>query len=304
MNQKKTSILFIFIILICTPVSLAQNNTVDLKLGRLNGTTDYTISGPADGGWKSELVFPLESKIITLNYENQLKDTIWGVKRFNFSIMNNLDKHNNGLMKDSDWLYSYDTNKVIYSETEADLNALSAQIEFIGSRHYTDNTTYSLLIGYKYNNFDYIIHDGIQYDYINDTQTTITGEALAYEVKYHLPYLGFQLETLQSSPLNWQFALNLAPYIKAQDVDDHILRYKKSTGTADGSAIILNSSINYDLTPDLSFLISGEYSTINTTGEQKQYFYAGPQEGTKISDIQHTINLESYTISAAIEYLF
>ena len=293
--------------LFMSPLASAQERKggIQFQFGKLNGETDYTIYGEADGGWKSELIFPLDTKFITTKYIHSLKTTTLGIKNINLSVMKNLDQENNGIMKDSDWIYSQSENKIIYSESTADLDLWSGNLELLSpSKDYNQNMSYHLKLGYKYNNYDYNVHDVVQYNYFNNTKSERSGKVLAYEVQYHIPYLGVKVKNSTQQKLNWQIDLNLAPYVEAEDVDDHILRYKESTGETDGSAIIINGALNYNINSNLIFSLSGTYNKIDTEGYQEQYWYDGDYKGEKIKNIDHTIDLESYKIATSIKYLF
>ena len=99
-------VLLLFIFLCITSVTTAQANTNELnfEVGKLDGETLYTISGSDSGGWKSKLLFPLTTKLITINYGTKFEQLQWGLTEINFSLSKNLDNKNNGLMKDSDWI--------------------------------------------------------------------------------------------------------------------------------------------------------------------------------------------------------
>lgn len=303
----KQIVLLVLITLFTTSVAAAEETTnkISFSVGKLDGKTLYTISGSDSGGWKSKLVFPLETKFTTIYYSTKFEKVQWGVQRINCSIGQNLDNKNNGLMKDSDWIYAWSSDKVIYSETKADLEALQGKLEFVGpSYYYNQQLSYQFQSGYQYKNFAYNVHDGIQYNYDSGTQTEITGKALEYDVRYHIPYLGVKFKNHNHKTVNWQVNLDLAPYVKAKDIDDHILRYKESIGETTGAAIMVTSSLSYNIKSNVIFSLSGAYSKIETTGYQDQYWYDGPDQGQEINNIAHTIDLESYTIKTTINYLF
>ena len=299
----KKIIILIFILILSTTKVTAQSN-LDLEVGQLDGTTRYIISTLEDGGIKSELIFPLKTKIVSLKYGQELPNTILGVKKINLSLMKNINTNNNGLMKDSDWFYAWGFKKDIYSETKADLKALGYKIEFNSPQYTTENINYSFNSGYKYNNFDYNVHDGIQYNYATDEEVQFSGKVLEYEVKYHIPYFGVEFSNHEAQTLNWNLNFNLAPYIKAEDIDDHILRYKKSTGSAEGSGYFLDGSLTYNLSSNLSILLTVEYNKFNTDGHQDQYFYGGKDKGQKNNNIDQEINLKSHKISTKLNYYF
>ena len=90
--------------------ALAGDLTVSPKLA--TGHTSYVIQGEQSGGFKSELVFPIEVSGIEFDYFLKL-DKKW-VSALNFKISRNLTEEA-GKFKDSDWLYSYGDKKIIYS---------------------------------------------------------------------------------------------------------------------------------------------------------------------------------------------
>ena len=306
--MTKKIIILGLVFLFISPLVSAQESESNLNLewGKLDGETSYTISGPQQGGFKSELVFPLETKFIRLNYGQKLSSTPLGINKINLSFMKNLDTENNGTMEDSDWLYNWhEQKKAIYSETKADLEAESGKVEFLGREHYyNENINYYFKSGYRYRNFDYNVHDGIQYNYKYDIEQKIKGKVLEYEVEYHIPYLGVKFRNRKKNKINWESSLDIAPYVKAEDIDDHILRYKKSTGETEGGALMFNSSLEYNLKPNFILSVAGSYTKIATDGHQDQYFYDGKYEGDENKNIDQTIDLESYKVSVSLNYLF
>jgi hypothetical protein len=95
-------------------------------------------------------------------------------------------------------------------------------------------------------------------------------------------YVGVSAD-LKKYSLNGDFTsavrIGFAPEVAAKDRDDHILRSKLSTGSANGMAYFLSADFAWTFSDGLRFGVGGEYINISTDGTQYQYFYAGPYAG-------------------------
>ncbi len=296
-----------FITVICiifvinSPVSAAE---VSIGTADLDGHSQYIIQGDQSGGFKSELIFPLEQGIYRLDYSLNLRNSL--LKSIEFTMLKSRDSYAySGKFLDSDWLYSrYEEGKDIYSESDAYLDFRSFDTEVTFKEFYQNSiikTNFSL--GYLDQSFDFIVKDLFQYNYYNNTTTEIAGEVLAYRVDYNLPYLGLQLNSIDSKAGKWDytFKFRYSPFLKAEDFDDHILRDKLSYIDAEGSAYLLGAEFNYQISKSLNFLLAYDYAKFEASGTQIQTNY---YDTILFEDIDAEIESEQKSITLALSYLF
>jgi len=70
-----------------------------------------------------------------------------------------------------------------------------------------------------------------------------------------------------------------SPWAPAEDLNDHILRSKLSTGMATGEAHLANPSAHWDILDSDFFQLTDGYMKIRTKGIQRYYYYGRPFAG-------------------------
>jgi len=280
-----------------------------LKIGHINGDTVYEIRGPEEGGWKSRLKFPMNNYLmggkVSLNYN----DEGWGDYFLNLGGWISLTK-TAGKMEDSDWLYAYSASKTIYSESDAgmDVKIFDGNILFNFLKDPYSEEKQSLIlgarIGYKYQKFDYDISNTTQIDYIDYSYIFVRGKTLDYEVEYKIPYLGLNGLYSFDNAFKADIEINYSPWVKAEDKDDHLLRDKLSKGNCEGSLFMVGGNLSWEFKKNWTWEIGVNYTTINTQGKQRQYFYDGPYEGLASGNIDDKINSNQLCVNTFIKYCF
>lgn len=223
----------------------------------------------------SELRFPIEVFMFYANLNLTFIDRI----TIHFNVRKNI--HNRaGIMKDTDWV-PYPGVKTIYSESTARLNAIFTEAD-LSVRLFTVSF-FSLVLGAGFS------HQYFYYWCSDTTQTSIYSGAPPYigspsyiripckVITYDLRYY---LATIQITPvftfkerLEIALAIRFSPYLRARDIDDHILRGKKSEGDSTGAAFMPFLRIRY-LFPGRIFLAAQlDYLMLNTKGTQTQSYY-------------------------------
>ncbi len=262
--------------------SYAEGPKPDLTLGigRLSGHTTYQIGGTVDtpsGSYKyhfpiSELEFPLDVYILSVGGSIEFAEK-WKVS---VGLKKNITS-DAGKMKDSDWGVPFEDppgsgswwwygpdSLDVYSESDADLDALIIDINFRG-RFRFGKSNWSLIagLGYIHQDFDYECRlikqwspSGLSgYDY------TGTGAvALTYEVTYSIPYMEIGTQFKIKDKLSVEARLGYSPFVNVEDEDHHLLRSKVNKGDCDGHAILFSLEGRYDF-PSPSFLLTGSQPT-------------------------------------------
>jgi outer membrane protease len=244
-------------------------------VGYFNGCTNYEIG--FDGG-RSELEFPLKSigvaglKVVTV---------IPKIRLFldNSGYISTRDR--SGTMTDTDW----DATETIISDTDskAFLNLLiwDSSLGYAFWRTLSLdldwNIALSLLGGYRYENFKYMIYD------VNVSDTTLAeGPVLEYVVRYSVPYFGLKVNLSQQAA-DWGLSTKLcfSPFVQAKDFDDHLLRGKRAFGEGRGWAAMAGLNLFYNLNDFWTLQGGIDYARIRTSGEQVQIWYL--DEGSTVA---------------------
>lgn len=288
-----------------------------LGLGMLSGDTTYQIGGTFDtpsGGGEihfplSELEFPLDVYMASVKGSMEFAEK-WKVSA---SVKKNITS-DAGKMKDSDWgvffedppgsgTWWYDPNSLdIYSESDAELDALITDINLRYRFYEKSNWSFIAGLGYLRQNFDYecsLIEQwspsGLSgYDY------TGTGEVgLTYEVTYNIPYMQIGTQFKIKDKFRLEASLGYSPIVNVEDEDHHLLRSKVSKGDCDGDAFLLSLEGRYDFLKHWFLTLQLDYMTIDTDGKQKQYSY-----GEWTATIDQEIESEQIFAALAVGYAF
>lgn len=226
-------------------------------------------------------------------------------------------------MEDRDWVEGimYSSTK---SDADADIGIIDTNLSYnIWQKNncWGDSSTKNqtgeidLLLGYKYENFDYEI-SGVEDEFTGET--VYVGETvLKYKVEYFMPYLGFRTGYSAELPetkklifldtYGLDFELRFSPYLKAKDRDDHVLRNKLSTGETDGCGCMVGINSFLTTKNNWSFRLGLDFTHIGTDGFQDQYWYGNDGAtpvGTRIEDIDLKITSDQYLWWGDVTYKF
>lgn len=271
--------LYIFIIIVFAILSL--NTAVcagdfSLQTGSITGDTTYVISGPQSGGFKSELIFPIEQQLAEISYKLPLNR--YRIAELDFSLSKNIEAES-GTFIDSDWLYSYSSEKAIYSESDAYLDFYKAElkVDFLPFYKFKGSESFlSLSGGYQKQDFDFDIQNVEQINYLNGSKTIVDGQVLTYQIEYTFPYLAFNWKRPAGKRgLNYSFSFGFSPFLKAEDRDDHVLRDKLSYIEAQGRALLAEADLNYSFNSNFSLFAVWSYLSMEAEGTQVQKNYSG-----------------------------
>jgi outer membrane protease len=300
----------------------AEGPKVDLTLGigMLTGDTTYQIGGtvvtPSGSGELhfpiSELEFPLDVYMISVEGSIEFAEK-WKVSA---GVKKNITG-NAGKMKDSDWGVPfedppgsgtwrwYGPNSLdIYSESDADLDALIMDINLWYRFYEKSSWSFIAGLGYIRQNFDYecsLIEQwspsGLSgYDY------TGTGEVgLTYEVTYNIPYMQIGTQFKIKDKFRLEASLGYSPIVNAEDEDGHLLRDPPifAKGDCDGDAILFSFTGRYDFPKNWFFMAEFDYTQIDTDGTQKNYI-----NGEWVWTTDETIESEQIFTVFAVGYAF
>jgi outer membrane protease len=269
-----------------------------------SGDMTYTIQGPQDGGWKSELEWPLNG----LMYMGGIVSArFWERFQLSAGIWKSLND-NAGTMKDSDWLYGYyGDEKAIYSESDSTVEAAHGDVNFQYNIFRLAGGGLGAMVGYSYTKRNWETHEGYQttIDPYQFYVGPLSGTGVLYEEELQIPYLGVFLSLYPyDSAFGYNVYLLYSSIAKCEDKDDHVLRYKKSTGETRGTFFSLGGEMLWNFRDPWSVTGRLNYTNYDLEGEQDQYFYGGedPPPGTWFNDIDMTIEGSQFSIGFMINY--
>lgn len=287
---------------------------IGLETRYVQGDSTYRISGVDSqlGSWASELEFPLNnflagiSLIIGSRHEKNPSQT-----RGRFSLIwLRVVQEAAGTMKDSDWVENDaafgeppHAGTDIYTESDAQLRGSIFDVNY--AYHFRLNNSWSLgpMIGYRSQYLEYDIYGFRGYDY--DRPISSTEKALEYEITYKIPYIGLGSDLLfgKNSQFQLHFILAYSDWAKAEDRDDHVLRYKLSESDCEGEAYLIKVNLDWSFYRNWLLGLGAEYVDIDTSGRQHQSFYAGPFAGITY-DVDNKITSTYWSTIFRISYQF
>ncbi|MBN2158659.1 MAG: omptin family outer membrane protease [Spirochaetes bacterium] len=271
----------------------------------------------------SELKFPLDAFMAYANLSLTFVDRITlrcGVKK---------NLHNRvGKMEDTDWV-PYPGLTTIYSESDARLNWVITDPDLI-VRLFTISITrpqkgtiaaFSVRfgVGFAYQYMYYWCSNVEQLRIYDDDEPygigppevlKIPGKIITYRVDYYL--FTMQITPVFRFPigkgnLEIAVAIRFSPYLKAKDVDDHVLRAKKSKGDTKGSAFMPFLRIQYKFSTGVFIAAKLEYLYLQTRGRQTQsYYLPNPIDKVNIpgwyAELDTRLKSEQLSVSLGVGY--
>ncbi len=266
----------------------------------------------------SELKFPLNIYMFYANLNLSFLDRITIHYGMHASINSRVGK-----MEDSDWV-PYHNIKTIYSESDARLNAIFNEAD-LTVRLFTVSF-FSLKVGAGFmHQYLYYWCSNVEQMSIYDTSSPIyignpeyiklQGKIITYKLNYYIFTL--QITPVFSIPikggsLEITTAIRFSPYLKAKDVDDHILRGKLSEGDSHGTAFMPSLRLKY-LFPSRIFITAKlDYLYLVTKGKQNQSYYnpfLDPYSTTNyipgwFAQLENRLKSEQLTVSLGAGYSF
>lgn len=206
------------------------------------GGTSYDLSFDAGGGWTglSRLEFPevsLELGVVVGLLGQQGDRTDWLVEaagRFSTLPMG-------GTMYDYDWFQQAGYPKVPFSYTYSSDSTVSLDVSIAAAWTFASGAQWSLgLLGlYRYQDFSHVedsvtgwqyVWNGAAYDL--NTIVDYTTDVLEYRLISHSFGLGVLGELRPATDLQLELRTCFTP-VFAADLDDHVLRTKRSTASGD-----------------------------------------------------------------------
>ena len=273
-----------------------------LSLDVESGDMTYTIQGPEDGGWKSELEWPLDnilyvSGLVSVGFFEKWQANVELWK----SVTDDA-----GTMRDGDWFYGYYGDQtVVYSEIDTTVDAFQADLNLRYNFIQKDRLAFGGILGYAYKRWDWEGGDGYQWtiDPYSFYMGPINGPSITYKQDINVPYLGLVFSIFSAnSTLGANLYTLYSPIAKSEDETDHLLRGKLGQGETDGTFFSLKGDVRWNLSSRWSLTARANFTRFDLDGKQRQYFYGGDNAGTSADNIDMTVQGEQTYLGLKVEY--
>ncbi len=313
MRKHNLGGLIIFITSLMLPaLATAQTVEMEISAGRYWGDTTYEIGGlnKISGSWTfahfpvSRLEFPMDFSLAAIAAEVSPIESLVFKALLGKSISDPA-----GPMQDSDWgIPGFATasplEKDIYSETDCELSATTAELAARYNLATAGKVTVSAGAGYKYQNLNYECGNGLQiYPSTGLAPDYLQPGAIDYTVIYHIPYLQFGLKA-KSDRLRGGLDLGFAPAAFAHDEDDHNLRYLFSKADCTGTACFINARTRYYITPNLFAGLVFEKMIIDTDGEEDAIQYPYGATAAYAATVDKKISSDQSLLKISLGFSF
>lgn len=206
-------------------------------------------------------------------------------------------------MKDFDWFSSTYIQPDIYSESRSRFYSTYINSHFGYTPSQTPHITYG--IGYLYSISSWTCSDTIQSYPSNPSQKTKTvkGPTLTYRLDQSIPYFDFSISHQLNKSLA-KLTLGMAPYLMISDNDNHILRSKRAISNDAGYGHWISAEFTRPISDRWILGATLTHKTISAWGKQRQFRYKTTTEGPPgfISDIDHSISIDSYAMAVNMTY--
>lgn len=282
--KKIIKITSYFLILILGLASISLAHTDEISIEKQLGYTNYIIYDHTYS-WRSKLEFPLDTELIVIKRD---------VNPFSLFVKFNINKENQDLFKDSDWLYN-NPYPDIYAEAKSRMNTIILEGKF----RIQEGKIFNINLGYEYQYYDFVIYDpNIIYRNSNNSEY-IDGDVLEYNITYNIPFVEL-VSSFDYEELNLLAAIKFSPLVDVDDYDYHILRDKTTESNTGGYGFEYRLNISYNINNNLSFNMGYQKQNIETTGSHKQLF----SDDTVVTGITAEINKYSENYSIGVKYSF
>ncbi|MES0491706.1 MAG: omptin family outer membrane protease [Leptospirales bacterium] len=299
---------------------------VEAGVGLLNGHTTYQIGGnfnsnSGSGHFRfplSELRFPLENIFYVYNSIEYTSKNKW---RFLVSVK--IDASNYaGKLRDSDWGIFYyngisgtsENSLDIFSKTDTYVDFILWQFQFRWDKKINSKSYFSPGFGFEYRSFNFTGKDvrqtypscgsyGICSSY---PDININGRVITYDIQFYVPMvmIGYSYRFFKKWNLN--IDTGVSPYLYVTDLDNHLLRYKKSKGKASGQSYMASLYITYNFNRRAGLNLGASYSGYSARGRQKQVYYKTSSEANRgdWAKIDYRVFSSTYEFVLSFNYLF
>jgi outer membrane protease len=215
-----------------------------------------------------------------------------------------------GKLEDSDWELAFNPRlKTTYSESDADLNAMTADV---GLRCWALNwvlnpqTDYSVGFGagWLYQDFRWDASNVDQQDMLSPypNRTMTPGLAATYKVDLSMPYLDIACQ-MRVPWLSFFGSLGYSPIAQLHDEDDHKLRTLLAKTSADGNAFKLTLQGRCDYNAHVFAVVRADLLTYDVSGTMHKTVYEGADRGDWVT-VHNNITSVQDNVTVAIGVKF
>lgn len=268
---------------------------VGVPLWWMDGHTTYEIAaGNQTASVRSELEFPLAAFLAGLRVRAVTPRFEDGSRLVLEAVALHSVVEGTGTLKDSDWLDgTVETapppdgvgvahpGKDIYSTSRTTLGALVLEGRVAWRHDVAPGLRLAPAAGLLYQSFSLAAYDVNQVGYgpwATTATLTVPGKGLTYDVSWRALHVGAQGE-LDLGPVTLALDAWYSPLVHAEDDDEHLLRFKSSRTSADGSGWYVGAEGRGVVGAADAFSLRASLMSLDATGTQRQSFYAGRYQG-------------------------
>jgi len=249
----------------------------------VNSHTSYEFGNPYPPYQSplSRLEFPLDSIWTGVAARRHIGRLSLGVE-----FLSSVTDQETGGFHDSDWEDDSDPGRLsIFGATKCTLTpsyqfTTDIDVEVADALALPSGFSVRPLLGYRWQHFTFITHDGYQYEYNSSGAITrvypLNGDTISFRQDWWQPFLGLRLgyewkevPLLHRLKLTSQFDWG---YVKGKNRDLHLMRGNRETiEKTTGDARHVSLGLIFGLTENLDLGLEGEYLRIETRGDH--YYY-------------------------------
>lgn len=220
----------------------------------------------------SQLEFPLDIYMATARGNAEFQDT-WMLSAAVKKDISSPDDQ----MIDQDWLTASNPSQLdVYSnsnisEFEGYEFDVTAKYKFLHGENWSLNGG----LGYIYQNWQYTANIVQQYSPSGQTGYNYLGDgtpAIRYKLEYNIPYIQIGGKVNLAKQFSMESNISYSPLVKAEDVDQHLLREKVNKGDLDGYSWMFNIKGKYDFTEHWFMTASYDFKKMKTDGTMSAEF--------------------------------
>jgi len=238
------------------------------------GNPVHWFDGTVDQGYFpfSELAFPLDIAMVTAQANVEFYDT-W---MFMGSVKKNVTDPDDQMI-DKDWITDANPSQLdVYSNSNiTDFDGY--EFDFSVKYKFLQGENWSLDggAGYLYQNWQYEASVVRQYspsgldgfDYLGDGRP-----AIRYTLEYNIPYFQVGGKVKLGNKVSLLSRLSYSPWVDAENVDQHMLRYKVNKGDLDGYSWMFKVEGQYDFSEHWFMTASYDYKQMKVDGTMRAEF--------------------------------
>ena len=293
-----------------------SNGSFWFGTGILSGDVTYGIGGnfisPQPGSAYtypfpiSKLQWPINVNVVTVGAAIPVSNNL----ELSSDFSKNITTYS-GKMKDSDYDTGGSGDLTTYSESDADVQAITADtvLRYWLFQSKADDITMQFGIGggLYYEQFDWAASNVSQSDLTSPGSALIVQSGLigTYHLDSSLPYIEVAGKIEQTDSMSIMLRFGYSPFASVNDFDNHLLRQISANANLHGDAYKISLQGKYDIASGWFIMAKGDLMSFDIRGNESDYVYgsADAANGNNQGDswtIEHETMSTQYCISFSV----